>query len=72
MHFLAEMGYDIPLHVSVCGACRVRCRNTKGGIYERAVFTRVLDDFQFTRDGDDFRNKVPIGELEVCIALRIT
>jgi hypothetical protein len=51
--------------------CRVRCRNTKGEIYEIAVFTRVLDDFQFTRDGDDFRNKVPIGELEVCIALRI-
>lgn len=52
-------------------ACGVRCRNTKGGIYEIAVFTRVLDDFQFTRDGDDFKNKVPIGELEVCIALRI-
>jgi hypothetical protein len=52
-------------------SCRVRCRNTEGRIYEIAVFTRVLDDFQFTRDGDDFKNKVPIGELEVCIALRI-
>ena len=49
----------------------MRCRNTKSKIYEIAVFTRVTDDFKFTTDGDDFRNKVPIGELEVCIALRI-
>jgi hypothetical protein len=56
---------------SAWGARRVCSRNTKGGIYEIAVFTMVTDDFRFTRDGEDFRNKVPVGELEICIALRI-
>ncbi|WP_286673008.1 hypothetical protein [Anaeromonas frigoriresistens] len=43
----------------------MRSRNTKGGIYEIAVFTMVTDDFQFIRDGEDFRNKVPVGKLEI-------
>lgn len=58
-------------HFCPLKACGVRSRNTKGGIYEIAVFTMVTDDFQFTRDSEDFRNKVPVGELEICIALRI-
>jgi hypothetical protein len=49
----------------------MRSENTKERIYEIAAFTRSVDDFTFTRDGQDFRNKVPIGELEVCIAVRI-
>ena len=58
-------------HFCLLKACGVCSRNTKGGIYEIAVFTMVTDDFRFTRDGEDFRNKVPVGELEICIALRI-
>ena len=51
-------------------ACGVRCRNTKERIYEIAVFTRALEDFKFVSDGRDFKNKVPIGELKICIAVR--
>ncbi|WP_208985077.1 hypothetical protein [Maledivibacter halophilus] len=50
--------------------CRGRCRNTKERIYEIAVFTRNLKDFKFVKNGRDFKNKVPIGELEICIAVR--
>lgn len=57
-------------YVSTYGARRGCCRNTKNRIYEIAVFTRVLKDFKFVNDGRDFKNKVPIGELEICIAVR--
>lgn len=49
----------------------MRSGNTEERIYEIAIFTRVLDDFKFVKDGQAFRNKVPVGELEVCIAVRV-
>ena len=45
--------------------------DTKEKIVEIAHFSRVSDSFQFTRNVDDFRNKVPISEIEVRIAVRI-
>ena len=71
MHKYAFKMHKNGRYVSAYKPCGVRSRNTKGGIYEIAVFTMVTDDFQFTRDSEDFRNKVPVGELEICIALRI-
>jgi hypothetical protein len=47
----------------------VRSRNAKERIYEIAVFTRFLEDFKFVEEGQDFKNKVPVGELEICIAV---
>jgi hypothetical protein len=46
-------------------------RNTKERIYEIAVFTRVTDSFTFDMEGADFKNKRPIGDLEVSIAVWI-
>ena len=45
--------------------------NTKGKIYEIAVFTRVSGDLKFIRNSEGYTNKVPVGELEICIAIRI-
>ena len=51
-------------------SCGGRCRNKKERIYEIAVFTKALKDFKFVKNGPDFKNKVPIGELGTCIAVR--
>jgi DNA invertase Pin-like site-specific DNA recombinase len=45
------------------------CTNTKERISEIAVFTRATSDFKFIKDGRDFRNKIPVGELEITIAV---
>jgi len=49
----------------------MRSENTKSRIYEVAVFTRVSGDLKFVKDGQGYTNKVPVGELEVCIAVRV-
>lgn len=53
-------------------SCGVRGRDTKKRIVEIAHFTKVTDYYQFTRTGHDFRNKVPVSELEIRIALLIS
>jgi hypothetical protein len=58
-------------HVSYDAACGVRSKNTKGELVEILVFKRSARIFSFTSDGDDFKNKEQINELEVCIAIRI-
>ncbi len=49
----------------------MRSENTKERIYETAVFTRALGDLKFVKDGQGYANKMPVGELEVCIAVRV-
>ncbi len=49
----------------------VRGKNTKEEIVEILVFKRPARFFSFSADGDDFRNKEQINELEICIAVRI-
>ena len=51
-----------------CGVCS---KNTKEEVVEILVFKRSARFFAFTSDGDDFKNKEQINELEVCIAIRI-
>jgi len=49
----------------------MRDRNTKEKIYEVAVFTKVSEDLKFVKNKQGYSNKVPVGKLEVCIAVRI-
>jgi hypothetical protein len=51
--------------------CGVRSKNTKEELVEILVFKRSVRVFSFSTDGDDFRNKEQINELEICIAVRI-
>jgi len=51
--------------------CRVRNVDTKEKIVEIAHFSRVTEAYQFTKNGPDFRNKEPISELDIRIAVRI-
>ncbi|NMA84274.1 MAG: hypothetical protein GX962_10490, partial [Epulopiscium sp.] len=51
--------------------CGVRGRDTKSIIFEIARFFKVSDGFQFIKNGPDFRNKKPISELEIGIAVRM-
>ena len=46
--------------------------DTKEKIVEIAHFSRVTEAYQFIKSGPDFRNKVPVSELEVRIAIRIS
>lgn len=55
-------------HYCLLKARGVRGGNTKEKVHEIAVFTRVSEDFKFVRDGQDFKNKVPIGEYKIIIA----
>lgn len=51
--------------------CRDCGRDTKSIIFEIARFYKASDGFQFVNNGPDFRNKKPISELEIGIAIRI-
>ena len=50
----------------------MRDKDTKSYIVEIARFSKASDGFQFVKNGPDFRNKKPIFELEIGIAVRIT
>ncbi|MBZ2174345.1 hypothetical protein K8M07_03695 [Schnuerera sp. xch1] len=47
----------------------VRDKDAKSLIFEIARFYKASDSFQFVRNGPDFRNKKPIFELEIGIAV---
>ncbi|MBN4069626.1 hypothetical protein JYU11_01825 [bacterium AH-315-G05] len=49
----------------------MRSGNTKDRIYEIAVFTRALGDLKFVENAQGHTIKVPVSELEVCIAVRV-
>lgn len=49
----------------------MRSKNTKGKLVEILVFKRSARFFSFNANGDDYKNKEQINELEVCIAIRI-
>ena len=49
----------------------VRSKNTKGKLVEILVFKRSARFYSFNADGDDFKNKEQINQVEVCIAVRI-
>ena len=45
----------------------MRSENTKERIYEIAAFTRSVDDFTFTRNGQDFGKKCQLVNLKFAL-----
>jgi hypothetical protein len=58
-------------YVSSDDTCGDRNKATTEKIYEIAVFSMGSGGFSFNRDKHNFLKKEHVGELEICIAVRV-